>query len=320
MSHAITAVQRALAARLREEADELGRILPTAIAGDVRGVHRARVASRRLSEALPIAAAAAAEDVETLRRQLRRVRRALGPVREIDVARGVLAHEALDREWSAALVDRLDARCVARRDAARETVRRKLSRRIAEGLAKRIRAVAAALEHSAPSARAEALLASRLRTRARGFARTLTATGTLYAPEALHAVRIAAKKLRYTLELGREVARLPASSSVRELKAVQDMLGELRDLQGLQSQIAAAAADRDTDQAAMRTLEAWKVELDADCRARHAAFVRIMPELEQLASPLATELPLRLVRPRPRRISGVMPAAAVRLRREAGRR
>ena len=320
MGHAITAVQRALATRLREEAGELARVLPAAIAGDVRGVHRARVASRRLSEALPIAAAAAGEDVETLRRQLRRVRRALGPVREIDVARAVLAHEALDRDWSAAVADRLDARCVAGRDAAREVIRRKASRRIADDLPKRIREVAAALQRSAPTARAEALLASRLRRRARGFARALTATGTLYAPELLHAVRIAAKKLRYTLELGREVARLPVSSSVRELKAVQDLLGELRDLQGLQSQIAAAAADRNIDQAAVRVFEAWNVELDADCRARHAAFVRIVPQLEPLEGLLGSELPLRLVRPRPRRISGVMPAAAVRLRREAGRR
>jgi hypothetical protein len=43
MGHAITPLQRAVAARLREEADELGHALAAGIAGDVRGVHRARV-------------------------------------------------------------------------------------------------------------------------------------------------------------------------------------------------------------------------------------------------------------------------------------
>src|SRR5688572_3974307 len=245
MSHAITVVQRALAARLRDEADELARSLPTAATGDVRAVHRARVASRRLHEALPVAAAVADGDLdERLARDVRRVRRALGEVREIDVVRALLAQEALDRGWPAALVARVDARCATSRDAHRARLLHRLSRLDHHHLPDRIEALAAALDRARPSARADALLASRLRTRARGFLRALGAAGTLYSAEPLHAIRIAGKKLRYTLELGRAIARLPVSAVVRDLRAVQDLLGGLRDLQMLQAQISAAAADR----------------------------------------------------------------------------
>ena len=77
MGHAITGVQRAVAARLRDEGSELSHALDAAIAGDVRGVHRARVASRRLSEALPVAGAILGKDLDAHRRQVRRLRRAL---------------------------------------------------------------------------------------------------------------------------------------------------------------------------------------------------------------------------------------------------
>jgi CHAD domain-containing protein len=321
MGHAITAVQRALTTRVREEADDLDRVLSAAIDGDVRAVHRARVSARRLVEALPIAGAAAGVDAGALRRQVRRIRRALGAVREIDVARAALAREALDRQWPAALVDRLDGRCAAQREIARAALGRKLSRAAAGGTPKRVRGLAAALERARPTARAEARLGSRLRTRARGLTAALAAAGTLYAPELLHRARIAAKKLRYTLELARDVARLPVSAGIRELEAVQDLLGSLHDLQGLQLQLTAAAADPAIDRSAIRTLEAWQDELDAECRARHAAFVRVVPDLERLCIPLLADLPLRLVRPRPRRIAGVAASSAVvRPRRVAARR
>lgn len=319
MGHAITGVQRAVAARLREEGSELGHALDAAIAGDVRGVHRARVASRRLSEALPVAGAIVGKDFDSLRRQGRRLRRALGTVREIDVIRGVLAQEARDRSWPAALSDRIDARCVTLRDDAREELYRKIARSDALALPKRIRALAPDVERARPDARADALLASRLRTRAKGFSRALAATGILYAPEPLHALRIAVKKLRYALELAREAARLPVSTMLRELKNAQEQLGALRDLQQLQNQINAAAAAAKVDRE-MRVFEDWSAAIDAACRERHASFVDTMPGLERLAVPLTTEVPLRLVRARPRRLGAASPRSQARVRRLAGGR
>jgi CHAD domain-containing protein len=197
-------------------------------------------------------------------------------------------------------------------------MRRKMSR-AGVTLPKRIRALAPDVESVPSTARADALLASRLTARARSFARVLAATGILYAPEPLHALRIAAKKLRYTLELAREGARLPVSSTLRELKDLQDLLGSLRDLQQLQRQINAAAAAAGIDRD-MRVYEAWAAALDADCRARHAAFVETMPELERLVGPLINELPLRLVRARPGRVKTLSARPHARIRRVAGGR
>ena len=60
--------------------------------GDVTSVHRARVASRRLREVLPVLAEAAGSDaLDRGGKQVRRITRALGPVRELDVALGHLA-------------------------------------------------------------------------------------------------------------------------------------------------------------------------------------------------------------------------------------
>jgi CHAD domain-containing protein len=312
-------LQRAVAARLREQADELGHALVTGLAGDVRGVHRARVASRRLAEAVPVAAAILGDDLDAVRRQLRRLRRALGAIREIDVIRATLAQQALDRRWPTPLVDRVDAHAVTMRDTARERMRRRVARDAAAALPKHIKALATEVEQSRSTARGDSLLASRLSTRAKGLARALAATGVLYAPEALHALRIAVKKLRYTLELAREVARLPVSAPLRELKAAQESLGGLRDVQQLQHQVNAAAAESGIA-GTMRVYEAWAAQLDTECRERHAAFVQTMSELERLVGPLAVEMPLRLVRARPGRAKAVAVRRQTRSRRVAGER
>jgi CHAD domain-containing protein len=53
----------------------------------LRSVHQARVASRRLREALPVLRASVHQSrLGRVRRQVRRMTRALGPVRELDVA------------------------------------------------------------------------------------------------------------------------------------------------------------------------------------------------------------------------------------------
>src|ERR1044072_4587644 len=66
---------------LLRRAHDLEGHLPAAIAGDDAGVHQARVASRRLREAVPVLAA----DTKVRRkaeRKIRRVTQALGTVRE----------------------------------------------------------------------------------------------------------------------------------------------------------------------------------------------------------------------------------------------
>ena len=56
--------------------------MPGAVGGDAEALHQARVASRRIREALPLEI----RPPRKLMRQVRRITRALGPVRELDVA------------------------------------------------------------------------------------------------------------------------------------------------------------------------------------------------------------------------------------------
>ena len=65
------------------------RALPAAKAGDARSLHQARVATRRLRAALPLVASG--PKAEKLARSVRRLTRALGPIRELDVAQALLA-------------------------------------------------------------------------------------------------------------------------------------------------------------------------------------------------------------------------------------
>ena len=69
---------------IRQRMNALTRALPGATQGDPLLVHQARVASRRLREALPLVASGAKG--RKLERAARRLTRALGPVRELDVA------------------------------------------------------------------------------------------------------------------------------------------------------------------------------------------------------------------------------------------
>src|SRR5262245_39176386 len=73
---------------IRQRLVALTRALPGARQGDPTNLHRARVATRRLREALPLLASGGRR--RKLERSMRRLTRALGPVRELDVALDML--------------------------------------------------------------------------------------------------------------------------------------------------------------------------------------------------------------------------------------
>ena len=76
---------------LDRTARELRKHLPSAVSGDDTGVHQARVASRRLREAVPVLATGLkGSKAGKARRKIRRLTRALGTVRELDVTLGIL--------------------------------------------------------------------------------------------------------------------------------------------------------------------------------------------------------------------------------------
>ncbi|MDO8834456.1 MAG: CHAD domain-containing protein [Vicinamibacterales bacterium] len=253
---------------------------PLALAGNVEAVHQARVASRRLREFLPLLAPAPDNDrgVRTLRRQVRRVTRALGPVRELDVAMltldGLAAARPVEKDAIAfvrATLERARAEAAAQMEA------------VLTGAAfDRIRAgvVEAAAAFASPAARRTLALslAVRVASRAAAAGRAVGDTGTVFAPDRLHRARIALKKCRYTMELAQDCGGVRLSGSLRRLKEVQDILGTLHDHDVLAARIRDGAADAG-DQGWRAALAALASHLDHETRERHSEFLTARADL-----------------------------------------
>src|SRR5262245_21051945 len=82
----------------RKRLDALNNVWDEFLSGESEALHKARVASRRIREALPVVAAEApSSKVKKLRRKVRGLTRELGPIRELDVELSMLDKEASDR-------------------------------------------------------------------------------------------------------------------------------------------------------------------------------------------------------------------------------
>lgn len=308
MAHATTVKHGGLARMVRREHDSLVRHLGAARDGRIEGVHRARVASRRLRELTPVVEAALGRRLPAVRRDLRRITRAIGPVREMDVTRLVLTRTWRTRPWPSSVLARVDRTCALARERRRREMLDRLAHDGVQDLSRRLRAMAAALEASGDGTRAAALLASRVRRRARTLVAALDDVGTIYVAAPIHAVRIATKKLRYVLEIGAGAVGLPVAATLKSLKSAQDLLGGLNDRQILQRWMQTAAAERGVGRRAIRTIDEVQAVVETACRRRHARFVRLAPDLRALAEVAGREAALGLLAQRPTR----MPAPSVR--------
>jgi CHAD domain-containing protein len=275
---------------LRQRVRAVTEALPAAAAGEVRGVHRARVATRRLRAWLPaLTGLAGTGQLRRLRRAVRRFTRALGPVRELDVALGHL--DTIGRE--AGVPDRVLAGVRGRLRHQRLAARRDLLRTLERYPADRLTEMA--LEIDVDPDQAEPLLAAAVRgareragRRALALAASIGAAGPLYVAEPLHEVRIAAKQLRYALEVDLALSGSRAQRQVRQLKGLQDVLGLVHDyevlaahVRGVQSAVAV------TQPAVARHLDTLLLALDRACRAGHARFLRGRPLFVELCRTVA---------------------------------
>ena len=107
--------------------------------------------------------------------------------------------------------------------------------------------------------------------------------GGLYNSERLHRVRVATKKLRYALEVDRELTRSRAVARINRLKVLQDALGRIHDFEILiehtrEVQTALAGVDR----RAATELDGLVRTLETECRDCHAAFLRDRATIEAL--------------------------------------
>jgi CHAD domain-containing protein len=210
-------------------------------AGRVESVHQARVASRRLREVLPVVGAAVpARLLRRARRRVRRLTRALGPVRELDVALGILAEDVPAGDALAVEASGVRQRIDDERARRRAALLDALSPAEVADTLQAVQAVAHAIGGNEDPWRAE--LARRIDLRARAVKDAVGAAGLLYGSGTLHAVRIAAKKLRYAFELARDLGLAHTARAIDELKALQETLGRLHDLDVLATLATESAA------------------------------------------------------------------------------
>jgi CHAD domain-containing protein len=243
--------------------------------GDVRALHRTRVASRRLREILPVLELDP-DVARRLGRRLRKVTERLGVVRELDVLTSLIEELHESGRHDSATLARLAAIIADARGRARDRLFAKLPtgelRRISNKLGK----VAGDLhEHKKSSRGWRWAIEARLTHRATVLRQAMVDAGAIYLPERLHVVRIAIKKLRYALEVAVEAAGAPSGSDLRTLKRGQDILGRLHDLQILIDRARQMQASVDPpDVRLWRNLDVLTTTLENDCRRLHARFMR----------------------------------------------
>ena len=301
---------------LEGRAEALKHHLPKAIEGDGIGVHHARVASRRLRELVPVLA----EDVKgnkarKAERKIRRLTRALGAVRELDVTLTVLDELAARDTLPRNALEDVRAHVVAEREERRSTMLKRMEKVSVEKLDRRLASMAQALDEAQAEEWRKAL-GTRLQTRGKALLESIREAGQMYNPERLHQVRIATKKLRYGLEIASESGVKTATPLVRQLKKVQDSLGRLHDLQVLQEHVAAVQTRPPTAQVPEGGLDAVSRLLEDECRHLHGRYLAMAPTL-RTAVESARQVVAELIRPAGRTRRSAL-AATARPRRAVG--
>ena len=202
--------------------------LPGVKEGDTESIHRARVATRRLREVLPLLV----EETDPMLATIRTAGRALGRARDVDVLAAMLVR-AETRMPSAALAVVLARQRIAARQ---QRSRRRMIKRF-ESLALEHLQLADASTAAFGRLRERLLngwkgtLRSRIEQRAEALSMAVESAGGVYFPNRVHRVRIATKKLRYVVEVADQTGMWRAGAMLHDLRHIQSSLGELHDLQ-----------------------------------------------------------------------------------------
>jgi CHAD domain-containing protein len=263
----------------------LKRHVPSAVAGQNGGVHQARVTSRRLREAVPVfATGLKGSTAAKAERKIKRLTRALGTVRELDVTVTLLDELARAPQVSRIAVEEVRGHVMHERDKRRAVMLERLDKVNVDKLGRRLASVGESLQTATDEPWRKALSA-RLVKRARRLTAAIDEAGHMYAPDRLHCVRIATKKLRYGLELAADSGTKQAAPHVRTLKRVQEMLGKLHDLQVLLTYVASVQSAPHGGRAQTRlALEDLARHIEDQCRHLHGRYVAAVPALRETAT------------------------------------
>ena len=295
----------------RRRLDALSAAWPGLLRGDIKALHKARVASRRIREALPVVGASAPQArVKRLRRKMKELTRFLGPIRELDVQLGLLENEAGTSAVPAEVLGLIRREVASRRHTLRHDLLKNPPVADIDRLIKKLGRIADSKGHG-KSPMHEAVwrgtLAARLLRRAKTLGATLATAGPLYSPDRIHDVRISTKRLRYALEIALEAGERRAAVPIKVLRAHQKRLGHLHDLQALLKHVRAVEASPRAE-TRLADLTAYADALELECRRVHADFVEHRDALIDCVSKVRHDLvpalvtsprrPARVTRPR----------------------
>jgi CHAD domain-containing protein len=263
---------------LRTRVDRLSKTLPGVEVRDPHAVHRARVASRRLRELLPVLEMEA-DARHKLARRLRKATRRLGRVREHDALLLLLEELKRTRRYPDRVLGRVLEALKAEQDA-------RYRRRVSKTVIGELRRLERKLDDVADASRTPAsgqiqgrgwrwALDARVARRAEILQSKVEAAGGVYLPDRLHAVRIALKRLRYGLELSVDAGARGLAPDLRILRREQELLGRLHDQQVLIDRVRVMQASlTPPDLLAWRELDSLVRSLENSCRLLHARYVR----------------------------------------------
>jgi CHAD domain-containing protein len=192
--------------------------------GDAESIHQARIATRRARAALKIV-----DRKETDRLELcRRLGRMLGAVREVDITREIfqgLSTRLPSASCAIAAVSR-------RVDSDRQEARRKLAKKLDDLELKPLVALRGRPAISAVMFWRDwrhSVITETL-ARQQALQDAVDRAPAVFMPNRLHRVRIATKKLRYTLEVAAAAGIRVEAAVMRDLRKTQDLLGRIHDI------------------------------------------------------------------------------------------
>jgi CHAD domain-containing protein len=288
MNRALPDIMRQPATRselLKRRLDAFVRALKAFDRYEVRGLHRTRVASRRLRELVPILQLDHAA-ARKLMRRIRKVTTRLGTVRELDVLLLSIDELHVAGRGAGAALGRVGVAVSKDRDRARKRLETRLPIASLWRTARKLERLVAALQiEEAGATRADErslrwAADARVARRAGRLSKAIEQAGPLYLTDRLHDVRISLKKLRYAAELQSEILGTRSSPLQRLLRRGQDLLGRMHDLQMLIDRVRQVHASlAPPTLIEWRDLDALVLSLEDDCRRLHARYMAIRDQL-----------------------------------------
>lgn len=263
--------------------------------GSVPALHRARVASRRLREVLPVLQLDS--DVSgRLGKRLRRVTHRLGTVRELDVLLLLVDELHESGRYDEAALSRVVGAIAEERGKARGRLSSRVPirelRRLSNKLQKVADKVADEAREGATARGWRWAIDARVKHRAETLKEAIGAAG-VYLGDRVHAVRVAVKKVRYAVELEAEISAEESwRADLVTLKRVQSVLGRLHDWEVLIDRVRQVQASLTPPNLTLwRALGGLLTAVETECRRLHARYVRDAAALAALCDRIAGRAP-----------------------------